>query len=245
MPDITETASARRPVAGRGRITSAGYQPENVTYLGRLTKSDSHGRRVGRDPGTIPLDVLTAAGHPRTNAARVVYRMREWSEASSGVSDKGVLFPLTQTADARLTTDGLQWIVERREHGLWRELGFCVSRVSVWQVCIDAGIVVGWDAEAAIMALPERFVRPQRVAPVELEAAGAGRATGVALGDLRTLYCVPCRPAERGAGTSMSGIRRCDTIDCPCWPYRLGFNPHRPGRGSKHGVDPFARHRAT
>ncbi len=70
--------------------------------------------------------------------------------------------PLTQNGDARLTTDGRQWIVERREHGQWRELGFLLTRVAIWQVCVDNRIVVGWDAEDAIQALPDRFVRENR-----------------------------------------------------------------------------------
>ena len=70
-----------------------------------------------------------------------------------------MLFPLTQAGDARLTTDGLQWIVERRQHGQWRELGFVLTRVGIWQTCLDAGIVVGWDAEDALQALPDRFSR--------------------------------------------------------------------------------------
>jgi hypothetical protein len=58
-------------------------------------------------------------------------RCEESSEASSGVAEKWVLFPLTQAGDARLTTDGLQWIVERREYGQWRELGFVLTRVGI------------------------------------------------------------------------------------------------------------------
>jgi hypothetical protein len=34
-----------------------------------------------------------------------------------------------------------------------------LTRVGIWQVCVDKGIIVGWDAEDAIQALPERFVR--------------------------------------------------------------------------------------
>jgi hypothetical protein len=49
----------------------------------RLTEIDDRGRRVGCDPGTVPLDVLTAAGHA---AQGVVDRMRETS--SSGVAEK-------------------------------------------------------------------------------------------------------------------------------------------------------------
>ena len=41
-------------------MTCDGYQPENVAWF-------SQGRRVGRDPMTIPVEVLTASGHgPRT-----------------------------------------------------------------------------------------------------------------------------------------------------------------------------------
>ena len=35
-------------------------------------------------------------------------------------------------------------------------------------------------------------------------------------------------------------VRRCDVIDCPIWPYRMGRNPHNPRRGKL----PFGKGRA-
>jgi hypothetical protein len=142
----------------------------------------------------------------------------------------GVLFPVMQAGDARLTTVGRQWIVERRDYGQWRELGFVFTRVGIWQVCGDAGIVVGWDAEDALQALPERFSRnpsPDRTAP---RAIQGGKPTKCSLKDLRRRYCIPCRP-KPATVRALPAIRRCDIIDCPVWPYRLGFNPHSPQCG--------------
>jgi hypothetical protein len=50
---------------------------------------------------------------------------------------------------------------------------------------------------------------------------------------------------SRAIGTSEAGAwpvqnaaetRRCTTIHCPFWPYRMGTNPHNPRRG----VNPFS-----
>ena len=61
---------AARPVKGRGKMTQNGYVPENAAYLDALTKMVD-GRRVGRDPMTIPVDVLKAAGHGRRSVSAV------------------------------------------------------------------------------------------------------------------------------------------------------------------------------
>ena len=59
-----------RGVAFRGRMTVDGYQPENHEWLDHLTVpgervgSDGQPRPAGRDPMVIPVEVLTAAGHP-------------------------------------------------------------------------------------------------------------------------------------------------------------------------------------
>jgi hypothetical protein len=153
MPDTTTIAAktALRPVAGRGKMTPQGYQPENHRYLDTLTEMVDE-RRVSRDPGTISLEALSAAGHPTPapyGARSIVSRMNEYG--------------------------------------------------------------------------------------VREETVGKTRLTG-----LRERYCYPCRPSEGlSDGPSMSGIRNCDIIDCPCWPYRLGFNPHNPQRG----INPFAGRR--
>ena len=77
-------------------MTPGGYRAENHDHLDQLTEVDDHGRRVGRDPGAISLAVLTAAGHPRSNAKSVINRMREASEARDDVAQKWVLFSLTE-----------------------------------------------------------------------------------------------------------------------------------------------------
>lgn len=168
-----------RAVAGRGRMTLAGYQPENHESMAVLTVNRSNltppapdtgpagpddvslrdrgvlgaGRRVGRDPGTIDLAELTAAGHPRCRAQSVVSRMNIYGDRDD-------------------------------------------------------------DAK---------------------------RLNGLTLKGLRARYCYPCRPSEDSCsdGVSRSGIRECAIIDCPVWPYRLGFNPHNPMRGK----DPFEESR--
>jgi hypothetical protein len=52
-------------------MTPNGYEPENVAHWSDLTEQ-SNGRAVGRDPMTLPTDVLTSAGHgPRRTEAIV------------------------------------------------------------------------------------------------------------------------------------------------------------------------------
>jgi hypothetical protein len=75
---------------------------------------------------------------------------------------------------------------------------------------------------------------PRRTA--QLVAAFAKGADGDALGlervrgygDIRQ-HCLRC--VENAAE-----VRRCTTINCPFWPYRMGRNPHNPRRGR----NPFA-----
>jgi hypothetical protein len=70
-----------RPVALRGQMGRDGYVPENGAWFDHLTKpddetgrtrSDGRSRRVGRDPMAVPLDILTAAGHPPRRTSRLV-----------------------------------------------------------------------------------------------------------------------------------------------------------------------------
>src|SRR5262249_19172261 len=49
--------------------------------------------------------------------------------------------------------------------------------------------------------------------------------------DIRRRACVTC---VDGNGAE---VRRCTTINCPFWPYRMGRNPHNP----KRGTNPFER----
>jgi hypothetical protein len=60
-------------------MTANGYQPENWQWLDILTepnpkRTDSTGRpkRMGRDPMTIPIEVLAASGHGPREARRVI-----------------------------------------------------------------------------------------------------------------------------------------------------------------------------
>ena len=71
-----KTPEAVGPVAYRGRMTKTGYQPENHEWRDWLCDRDESGRLIGKDPMTLPLDVLTASGHPRTSARSVVFRLR-------------------------------------------------------------------------------------------------------------------------------------------------------------------------
>ena len=61
-----------RPVSLKGRMGLDGYEPENSEWWEVLTFPALNGepRRHGRDPMSIPPEVLTAAGHPprRTRA---------------------------------------------------------------------------------------------------------------------------------------------------------------------------------
>jgi hypothetical protein len=48
--------------------------------------------------------------------------------------------------------------------------------------------------------------------------------------DIRPRVCLPCTDGNDAE------VRRCSTINCPLWPYRMGKNPHNP----KRGVNPFS-----
>lgn len=47
--------------------------------------------------------------------------------------------------------------------------------------------------------------------------------------DIRQHVCLPCVDGNDAE------VRRCSTINCPFWPYRMGRNPHNP----KRGINPF------
>ena len=67
------------PVKGVGQMTpDKGYQPEYDEYFDVLTKVQD-GRVVGRDPMTIPLDLLVASGHPARRTRSVVAAMGDVS----------------------------------------------------------------------------------------------------------------------------------------------------------------------
>jgi hypothetical protein len=88
-PDCAEGVSGTkcRPVALRGHMCpdGGGYVPENDAWFKELTEPhpdpkfdhpNPARRRVGRDPMSIPLDVLTASGHPRRWCAAVLSAYR-------------------------------------------------------------------------------------------------------------------------------------------------------------------------
>jgi hypothetical protein len=52
----------------------------------------------------------------------------------------------------------------------------------------------------------------------------------IRLTTIREEVCMPCSAGNRAE------VRRCPIYDCPCWPYRMGRNPHNPRRGK----NPFA-----
>ena len=62
-----------RPVSLRDRIiVGQGYEPENGEWFEALTERSKYHRRVGRDPMSIPLQVLIAAGHPPRRTRAIV-----------------------------------------------------------------------------------------------------------------------------------------------------------------------------
>lgn len=71
--DGLQCGTAMPPCRLLGRMTPNGYQPENYAWLPILTYPDERlgwRRRAGRDPMTLPRDMLCASGHPphRTGA---------------------------------------------------------------------------------------------------------------------------------------------------------------------------------
>ena len=53
-----------------------GYQPENFEWRDWLCDRDPNGNLVGQTRCDIPLDVLSASGHPQATARSVVFRLR-------------------------------------------------------------------------------------------------------------------------------------------------------------------------
>jgi hypothetical protein len=78
--------SKPRPVALDGKMGADGYVPENDAWFDILTKpvdetkrTDHKGRsrRIGHDPMSIPLDVITASAHPPRRTSSVVAALRK------------------------------------------------------------------------------------------------------------------------------------------------------------------------
>ena len=65
-----------RFVQGNGKLGPDGYVPENAEHIDALTEIVD-GRRVGHDPMTLPLTVLTAAGHGPRRTSRIVAALGE------------------------------------------------------------------------------------------------------------------------------------------------------------------------
>jgi hypothetical protein len=57
-----------------------------------------------------------------------------------------------------------------------------------------------------------------------------------ALGELPgPLAAIRAKCIDCSAG-NMAEVRRCATVKCPLWPYRMGSNPRRAGIGSRTGA---------
>ena len=156
MPDdesIVDTLAkplAVKPVAYRGRMTPAGYQPENHEWRDWLCSRNVDGRLTGKDPMLLPIGLLAAAGHPNPSPGGI----------------RGVLLRL------------------RVMHG-----------VHQGEARHDGFLGLGPDD------LPKRVT------------------------EIREAVCKPC------SSGSLAEIRHCAIYDCPCWPFRMGKNPHNPQRG--------------
>jgi hypothetical protein len=79
--ETVEPVPVTKGVTLNGKMGADGYVPENDDWFERLTKiddetgrTDCNGRprRIGHDPMSIPLDVLTSSGHPRRRTSSVV-----------------------------------------------------------------------------------------------------------------------------------------------------------------------------
>lgn len=62
------------PVRNAGQMNRTGYVPENDAYFEMLTET-MNGRRQGRDPMSLPVEMLTAAGHRPRRTYQIVGAM--------------------------------------------------------------------------------------------------------------------------------------------------------------------------
>lgn len=62
-----EGVTSAEPVRGRGVMTPEDMRHENATWRSALLDENGH----GRDPFSVPLDVLAAAGHPRRSLSQL------------------------------------------------------------------------------------------------------------------------------------------------------------------------------
>ncbi len=145
MLDRPSLPPKAEPVALRRKsVRDAGMQEENHEWLPYLTNGVLGKRCAGLDPKSIPVDVLTASGHPPRRTRDLV------------------------NAFAKADGGDLPWKQDVKE-----------------------------------------------------------------IADIRRRVCLPCVHGNDAE------VRRCTTINCPFWPYRMGHNPHNPQRGR----NPFARGR--
>jgi hypothetical protein len=140
---MSERLDPAGPVSLQGKVTKAGWLPENSRWRDQLLHVDEGGCLAGRNPMDVPVAVLTASGHPHRTAQQVF---------------------------------------------------------SVWGGCL--------------------VDRPARGSKGVRE------------------HCLVC--AETGAE-----VRRCRIYNCPCWPYRMGRNPHHELRGKTPASGPPHRAEQT
>lgn len=154
---IVEAPVKAEPCRLQGRMTPKGYEPENAAWLPILTyrderlgnRADGSPRRAGHDPMKLPLDVLSASGHPRRGTGELIRALNNPNRLHA------------ENADGD-----------------------------------------------PIAALQE--VRGYRDIPA---------------------YCDAC-------SGSAHLRRKCATINCPFWAYRMGRNPHNPKRGIQPAFGP-------
>lgn len=62
----------KHPVSLRGTMTPEGYRPENVAWRDELLTVNADGRKIGKNPLEIDLEILKAAGHPPRSAQQAL-----------------------------------------------------------------------------------------------------------------------------------------------------------------------------
>lgn len=84
--ETSRPLSQSQPVALDGKMGADGYVPENDAWFAYLTQPDDEtgrvdskgrSRRIGRDPMSIPTEILTAAGHGPRRTSSVVAALRK------------------------------------------------------------------------------------------------------------------------------------------------------------------------
>ena len=65
LPKAVDAVAYRGHMVRREGERYAAYQPENYEWRDVLCDRDGNGRLTGKDPMALPLDVLSASGHPQ------------------------------------------------------------------------------------------------------------------------------------------------------------------------------------